>query len=138
MLPVNMFTYYIDVDEANAAGKPDWKLLHDYLEEYTMADLRPSNFRDLAERILVDEDLLMLFRSNESRQNKGAYVDEKTTTTYCGLVSSESHEKIGCKDTGKLTAYGEKEHWLTWDGKFNTNVIVDMVIGNWVKYFVDE
>ena len=67
MLPVNMFTYYIDVDEANAAGKPDWKLLHDYLEEYEMADLRPSNFRDLAERMLVDEDLMDLFRRNRSR-----------------------------------------------------------------------
>jgi len=57
MLPLNILTYYIDIDEANAAGKPEWKFLNDYLEEYDMADLRPSNFRDLAERISVDKDL---------------------------------------------------------------------------------
>ena len=69
MLPVNMFTYYIDIDEANAKGTPDWRLLHDYLETYEMADLRPSNFRDLANRIKNDEDLNALFVANQSRQN---------------------------------------------------------------------
>lgn len=67
MLPLNLYTYYISVDEANEKGAPEWRLLHDYLEEYQMDDLRPSNFKDLAERIRKDEDVATLFTKNESR-----------------------------------------------------------------------
>lgn len=75
MLPVNMHSYYIDVAEANATGKPEWRELHDYKTTYEMEDLRPSNFKDLATRIFEDKDLAMEFLKNENRQNK--YKDYK-------------------------------------------------------------
>lgn len=34
MAPVNIHSYYIDVDEANASGEPDWKELTNYLVDY--------------------------------------------------------------------------------------------------------
>ena len=72
MVPTNMHTFYIDVDEANEAGEPDWRELHDYKETYTMPDLRPSNFKDLALRMFTDKALATEFKLNENRQNKNA------------------------------------------------------------------
>lgn len=56
MLPVNMFTYYLDIDQANADGYPTWKLLHDYKEEYGLTDISPKSMKELSERFLTDED----------------------------------------------------------------------------------
>jgi len=89
MLPVNMHTYYIDVEEADKAGKPDWKVLHDYKETYSMEDLRPSNFKDLAQRIFTDRDLATEFLMNENRQNKYKKYDVNQLEIYCDLVTSE-------------------------------------------------
>lgn len=65
MLPTNMHTYYIDVEEANKVGTPNWTELHDYLEAYEMEDLSPSSFKDLALRIFADRELAAYFRANE-------------------------------------------------------------------------
>ena len=43
MLPVNMYVYYMDIDKANAEGKPTWELLHDYKETYGLTDMSPSS-----------------------------------------------------------------------------------------------
>ena len=67
MVPLNMHTYYIDVDEANESGSPDWKELHDYLETYSMADLSPSSFKDLNLRMFTDADLALTFTKNKHR-----------------------------------------------------------------------
>lgn len=48
MVPTNKHTYYIDMNVTNKNGQPDWTELHDYIEEYSMLDLRPSSFKDLA------------------------------------------------------------------------------------------
>jgi len=34
MVPLNMHTYYLDLNDANATGTPKWELLHDMLETY--------------------------------------------------------------------------------------------------------
>ena len=73
LLPLNMYSYSTDVDEideANANGAPIWTMLHDYKESYSMEDLRPSNFKDLALRIFTDKELATYFIKNEYRQNK--------------------------------------------------------------------
>ena len=43
MLPVNMYVYYMDIDKANAEGKPTWELLHDYKSSYGLTDLSPRS-----------------------------------------------------------------------------------------------
>lgn len=54
LLPVNMYSHALDLDEANATGTATWREIHDYKTTYQMADLRPSNFKDLAYRIFHD------------------------------------------------------------------------------------
>lgn len=54
MVPLNMYTYSMDLDDANSTGVPKWELLHDMLDTYDMPDLRPSSFLDLATRIKND------------------------------------------------------------------------------------
>ena len=36
MVPLNVHTYYMNLTEANATpdSKPEWKVLHDFLDEY--------------------------------------------------------------------------------------------------------
>ena len=48
MIPVNIYTYYMDLAQANANGQPNWVLLKDYLSYYNMPDLRPDNIAALA------------------------------------------------------------------------------------------
>ena len=48
MLPINLYTYYTQLEEANERGEPEWEMLHDFLDEYQMDDLRPSNFKELS------------------------------------------------------------------------------------------
>lgn len=91
MLPVNFHTYYIDIDEANTSGKPDWRELHDYRESYEMADLSPSSFKDLALRIFTDKDLATVFEHHKRRDNKNAKYNVDQLKMYCDLVTSEQH-----------------------------------------------
>lgn len=97
MLPVNMHTYYIDVDETNARGSPDWRELHDYVESYKMADLRPSNFKDLATRIFTDKELATTFQRHKRRDNKNDRSEVNQLDMYCDLVTSEEHQNNECR-----------------------------------------
>ena len=36
MLPVNIYTYRLDLDKANRLGDATWELLHDYLKHYEL------------------------------------------------------------------------------------------------------
>ena len=52
LLPVNMYTYYMNLDEANETGTPVWRVLHGYSKEYSLLDMSPDSMRDLAIQIL--------------------------------------------------------------------------------------
>ena len=106
MLPVNMHTYYIDVDAANKTGKPSWEELHDYRDTYKMKDLSPSSFKDLAVRIFTDKDLATQFQFNKRRQNPNAPLKVDQLAIYCDLVTSEMHQLNECNKTGGVSAYG--------------------------------
>ena len=130
MVPTNMHSYYIDVEEANESGSPDWTELHDYLDAYSMPDLSPSSFKDLALRIFAQKDLATLFKSNEHRQNKQAnHKKVNQLAIYCDLATSEMHEKEECEHTGGMSAYGRDFKLLS--GKILQS-LVDRIIGNWV------
>lgn len=70
MLPVNMHTHALDIDEANLSGTPTWREIHDYKETYGLPDLRPSNFKDLAYRFFRDKALADEFDRNMHAQVK--------------------------------------------------------------------
>ena len=61
MLPVNMYVYYMDIDKANAEGKPTWELLLDYKSTYGLTDLSPRSMQGLSDRILSDQETANLF-----------------------------------------------------------------------------
>lgn len=67
MLPMNIFTHSMNLQEANANDKPEWKLIHDYLESYGVKDLSPSNMMKLAEAIRDDEDTALKYYSFRSK-----------------------------------------------------------------------
>ena len=67
MLPGNIYSHSTDVEKLDKDGNLVWALLHDYKETYKMQDLRPSNFKDLAVRILLDPDLAYEFMMNITR-----------------------------------------------------------------------
>ena len=56
MLPVNMYTYAMDIAKANKEGTPTWELIHDYKETYGLKDLSPKSMLELSERIRDDFD----------------------------------------------------------------------------------
>lgn len=134
MLPVNMHTYYIDIDEANATGTPEWRELHDYKESYKMADLRPSNFKDLAVRIFTDKELATVFDHHKRRDSKNAKYELNQLNLYCDLVTSEQHQNFECNKTGGLSAYGLDYKMLS---KKLPMYLVDRIISNWVDYSID-
>ena len=77
MLPVNMYTYYMDIDKANETGSPVWELLHDYKSTYGLTDLSPRSMKEMSDRILTDKDFAEDFQWNmhAHRGNKPQSVD---------------------------------------------------------------
>ena len=64
MLPINMYTYYMDIDKANETGTPTWELLHDYLSEYGLKDLSPKSMKEMSDRMLTDTEFAEKFQWN--------------------------------------------------------------------------
>lgn len=129
MVPLNMKTYWMDLDDANATNVPKWVELHDMLDYYEMEDLRPSNWLDLATRIRNDQDLANTYQWNKSRQAGEKPTDVDTLKVYCDLASSENHEKHGClKNNGEETAYGMAY------SSYSPFGVIDNIVGNWIKY----
>ena len=135
MVPTNMHTFYIDVKEANAMGAPDWRELHDYKESYSMPDLSPSSFKDLAVRIFTDKELATEFQANEHRRNPYASQEVNQLHIYCQLVTSEAHENHECNQTGGLSAYGTDYKFLSKD---LPGAIVDWIIGDWIDATITQ
>ena len=131
MLPDNMFTYSIDVEDVPEGGKPTWSLLHDYKQAYEMEDLRPSNFKDLAVRIFTNEELAMTYLKNENRQNKYKNYDLSQLDLFCNLATSEAHEQNKCRQDGGMSAYGTDFKMFS---KQIGNALTDHIIDNWVTY----
>ena len=64
MLPMNFYSYYLDLEKANATGTPTWELLQDYNAEYGLSDVSPRSMKQLADRLLTDADLASQFTWN--------------------------------------------------------------------------
>lgn len=56
MVPVNIYTYFMNLTEANLNDKPDWKILHDFKHEYGLKDLSPSQIQKLTERMQNEKE----------------------------------------------------------------------------------
>lgn len=70
MVPINAHTYYFNLTEANASPNavPEWKELHDLVNEYSLDDLSPKSMDDLVtNRLYNDKDLESLYEWNRKR-----------------------------------------------------------------------
>ena len=96
MLPVNMYTYYMDIEKANAEGYPTWELLHDYKETYGLTDMSPKSMLDLSKRFLTDADLANKFKWNMHVQHGSEPTATDQVDLFCTTSSSEMHEMHAC------------------------------------------
>lgn len=92
MLPLNMRTFFIDMDETNRDGVPNWRELHDNLETYGLKDMSPGSMKDLASRMLTDSDLMEEYLANMSRQSPYDNEDQTPVDLFCRLATNEDHE----------------------------------------------
>ena len=60
MLIVNVTTYFFNITEANL-GNPEWKLFHNVLSDYGMADPSPASFEQFANAIKDSEEVALDF-----------------------------------------------------------------------------
>ena len=74
MVPVNIYTYFLDLADANEKSKlnqtyePEWIEQHDYIEEYKLRDLGPDSMKHFAERMYQDPELASQFAWNAVRR----------------------------------------------------------------------
>mmetsp|Transcript_5282 Transcript_5282/g.4002 ORF Transcript_5282/g.4002 Transcript_5282/m.4002 type:complete len:239 (+) Transcript_5282:584-1300(+) len=101
MVPVDIITYYFDVEKANA-GQPEWKPYHSIRVDYELEDLSPKSFAKLAERILEDEDMAVKYlnwkhkggpESNQVDCSRACRED-----VYCDMLVSYKEDSHACKE----------------------------------------
>ena len=99
MVPTNIFTYYFNLTEANASptSSPEWKMLHDFKDEYQLDDLRPSNLLNFTKRMYNDGDLASQYEWNKARRgNPTRPKVNKNDKNYLCLSASEVFEQRDC------------------------------------------
>ena len=97
MLPINMSTFYMDFEKANADGYPTWEKLYDMKTEYGLADLSPKSMLELSERILNDTETANQFNWNMVRRYGDQSMDADQLLLYCMTSTSEMHERHDCE-----------------------------------------
>ena len=135
MLPVNMYTYYMDIEKANAEGYPTWELLHDYLDEYGLADMSPKSMMNLSKRMLTDPSLANLFDWNMHVQQGEEPTAADQVDLFCMTSSSEMHEMHACQESHGLNSgskYGSDMSMWTLQGW------ADWIIGDWISVSIDQ
>jgi len=67
LLPVNRQTWSFDIESSNQLDQPDWNLYTDWTKDYSMTDLSPSSYLDLANRLVYDTKLASDFSRRMGR-----------------------------------------------------------------------
>ena len=134
LLPVNMYTYYMNLDEANETGTPVWRVLHDYLDEYSLPDMSPASMRDLAIRILTNHELSLKFENNLDRRTSHFVRKTNQLARYCSLITSEDYERRECSTTAGLSAYGIPQEFKILRHHTWGNAIKNWLLGDWIEY----
>ena len=106
MVPINIETYFMNLTEANSGKEPEWKVLHDFKNEYSLKDLSPSSMLDFTQRMYQDSDLASQYLWNKGRRGKArpeANVGEKQFEC---LNSSEIFELRDCQGSPDIHLKG--------------------------------
>lgn len=97
MVPINIETYYMNLSEANSGKEPEWKVLHDFKDEYGLKDLSPSSMLDFTQRMVQDTDLASQYLWNRKRQAGTKPESNQGDAQFTCLNSSEIFELRDCQ-----------------------------------------
>ena len=127
-----MYTYALDIDEANSTGSPKWKYLHDYKTEYGLDDLSPQSMLSLAKAFQTDTDLANTFTWNTHarRSAKPTAVDQLGLS--CQTASSEMHEEHDCLTNA---GFNQGKYGLGYD-LWTAQGFADWLINDWIEVSV--
>lgn len=101
MLPVEMETYYLDIEKANKDDNPTWELFHKATEAFGLEDFSPKSFRNFAERVYSDEDLAKKYNDDRYINGPGPENNpcdgfECRRNWYCNLIAGDYEEFASC------------------------------------------
>jgi hypothetical protein len=99
MIPLNIETYVFNITEVNLTNEPKWELQHDWIQEYSLQDMRPSNMMSLASTLLNDDAMFYKFMNNVNRRAVEPDVCEGKCrhSNYCQIVATERFQIDECK-----------------------------------------
>ena len=122
MVPLNSYTYYFDLPEANKAyaadknAKPDWKLHHDIRSSYYTYYMNPSGMKEATNLMYVSLDMAKKYEENRVRRSDGGYpgwaegrdsVKSAWDIRYPCMNASERNEWKSCMSTD-ASKYGTR------------------------------
>ena len=117
-VPLDIQTYYMDLDKANKEKNPTWELMHTFTEDYQIPDLSPASLLTLAEKIRDSEDVAAEYLWNKDKRHggKGSCDAGCRKSNFCDVTSIETKEKSDCngsKKRGFSDALGDLSSWLS-------------------------
>ena len=68
MLPLNYQIYAMDLDKANREDNPTWELNVDYIRDYNLTSISPTDMANLANKIRTDTSFAGMFTWHMSRR----------------------------------------------------------------------
>ena len=102
MVPVNTFTYYMDMVESNKnpEQEPKWMLLHDALTEYGLKDLSPDSMSNLLDKFYNSKTMATQYEQNRyKRAESDKHIGTVNNRKYKCQKASESYEEMECNGT---------------------------------------
>jgi len=100
MVPVKISTYIFNITDANHYDRPQWTVMHDFAQDYKMKDLRPEEFKNLADSIRYNEETALYYLWNNERRapNTWQYTCDEhcRQRIYCDVSTTETFQEKDC------------------------------------------
>ena len=103
MIPLDIDTYWFDLDQANAQNKPIWKHYHSFKEDYGIKNLSPSEMMKLTQQIKESEAVALKYKNNMTRNGTHEKSCDKACRLelYCNVSTTEAFALEDCLNGGK-------------------------------------
>ena len=106
LLPVDLDTYYFDIEYANQHNKPQWKLLFSARDYFGLPDLSPASFHNYSSSMYTNETKAMLFRNHRRTGYSDDFKDpcdhQCRLYHHCFSRSNDYDEHQNCNDFDKF------------------------------------
>ena len=106
LLPVDLDTYYFDIEKANQYNRPRWALLFSARKYFGLDDLSPQSFLRFSSEMYTNETAAMLFRNHQRTGHSPSFsepCDHSCRLFYhCFTRSNDFDENQNCNDFDKF------------------------------------